>query len=78
MKGREVVMDVKSGTFRPRWKCFGSPGKQPRIKDGFGFLSNLKNSKVQPSLKMQWIGREKSWEEFSRSQPVHPGQEQKV
>jgi hypothetical protein len=60
MKGREVSMVAKSGTFRPRRRCFRSPGKQPRIKDGFGVLSNLKKSKDQPSENVQWIGREKS------------------
>ena len=68
-------MVVKSGTGKPRRRCFGSPLKQPRRKDGFGFLSNLKNSKDQPSEKMQWIDREKFSEKLLKSQPGHPGGE---
>jgi len=59
MKGREESMFAKSGTFRPRRRDLGSPGKQPRKKVGFGFLSKLKNSNDNPSEKMQWMGREK-------------------
>jgi hypothetical protein len=42
----------KSGTRRPRWRCSGSSRKQPRRKVGFGVLSNLKNSKDNPSQRI--------------------------
>lgn len=45
--------------------------------DGFGFLSNLKNSKDPPLIKMQWIGNDIFKERLSRSQPMHPGQRAK-
>jgi len=76
-KAEKILIFAKSGNFRPRQRYIGSPGKQPRIIDGFGFLSNLKYSKDRSLIKMQYIGKEIFQERLSRSHPGHPGQEEK-
>ena len=67
MKGRGVI---GSGNNRPRCRGSGSPGKQPREKEGTDpVLSNLKNSNVKPSDNMQSIGRENADLVLLRSHP---------